>query len=145
MIDARRSLKRLDTCLHSLIAVDHHRPYAELDQLIYDVKQGFTTAMDDDLNIAEAMAAVFNSVRHINSLLQDGRIDREGGERLIDAFRGIDTVLNIFDFGDIYLSPEVRNLMAERDSARQKKNWARADAIREKLIQMGVEVRDRRV
>ncbi|CAB5147336.1 Cysteine synthase (EC [Olavius algarvensis associated proteobacterium Delta 3] len=145
MIDAGRALKRLDTCLRSLNAVDHHRPYAELDQLIYDLKQGFTTAMDDDLNIAEAMAAVFNSVRHINSLLQDGRIDREAAERLIDAFRGIDTVLNIFDFGDFYLSPEVRQLLTERDNARQEKNWARADAIREQLIQMGVDVRDRRV
>jgi len=145
MADARQSLKRFDTCLHSLMAVESNRPYPELDQLIYDLKQGFTKGMDDDLNIALAMATVFNSVRHINSLLQDRRIDREGAERLIDAFRSVDTVLNIFNFGDMDLSPEVHALMEERDQARKERNWERADALREQLIQMGITVRDRRM
>jgi len=145
MTHARRSLKRLDTCLHALMGVDRNRPYADLDQLIYDLKQGFTTGMDDDLNISVALAALFNAVRHINSLLQDGRIDPEGAERLIDTFRSIDTVLNIFDFRNISLSPEVRALMTARDDARRERDWERADAIREQLVQMGVTVRDRRM
>ena len=145
MTDARRSLKRLDTCLSSLMAVGTNRPYPELDQLIYDLKQGFIKGLDDDLNIAVAMAAVFNSVRLINSLLQDRRIDRQGAERLIETFRNIDTVLNIFDFGDMDLSPEVRTLIEERDQARKERDWERADAIRDQLIQMGVTVRDRRM
>lgn len=144
MIDARRSLKRLNTCLYSLKQVDNHRPYGELDQLIYDLKQGFTQGMDDDLNIAVAMASVFNSVRHINSLLQDRRIDRGGADRLLNAFRSINTVLNVFDFEDTDLSAEAARLMEERARARRERNWERADALREQLVQMGVMVRDRR-
>jgi len=144
MIDARRSLKRLNTCLYSLKQVDNHRPYGELDQLIYDLKQGFTQGMDDDLNIAVAMASVFNSVRRINSLLQDRRIDRGGADRLLNAFRSINTVLNVFDFEDTDLSAEAARLMEERARARRERNWERADALREQLVQMGVMVRDRR-
>ena len=145
MTDAARSLKRLDMCLHSLMEAGRNRPYADLDQLIYDLKQGFTTGMDDDLNISVALATVFNAVRHINSLLQDGRIDQGGAGRLVDAFRSIDTVLNIFDLRDIYVSQEVQTLMEERDDARRKRDWERADAIREQLIRLGVTVRDRRL
>ncbi len=55
--DARHSLKRLDQCLHTLKHIRDGKSYPDLNQLVYDIKQGFVRAMDDDLNISAAMAS----------------------------------------------------------------------------------------
>ncbi|MFZ0131697.1 MAG: cysteine synthase, partial [Desulfobacterales bacterium] len=54
--DAARSLGRLNNCIRGLKLLTDGRPYADLDQLLYDIKQGFTSGLDDDLNISTAMA-----------------------------------------------------------------------------------------
>jgi len=143
--DARRSLDRLDACIHSLQNVRDGRPCGDLDQLLYDLKQGFVDALDDDLNVSAAMATVFQCVRRINRLLLEQAIDADGARRVVEAFREIDAVLHVCDFSGAYDDAEVRRLIAERDDARRGGDWARADRIRDLLRQRGVVVRDRRV
>ena len=63
---------RLDACVRGLKSVKQGEPYGELDQLCYDIKNGFTMAMDDDLNTPGALAALFEMVRAGNSLLDRG-------------------------------------------------------------------------
>jgi cysteinyl-tRNA synthetase len=143
--DARRSLARLDACIHSLQNVRDGRPYSDLDQLLYDLKQGFVDALDDDLNVSAAMATVFQCVRRINRLLLEQAIDADGARRVVEAFREIDAVLHVCDFSGAYDDDEVRRLLAERDEARRGGDWERADRIRDLLRQRGIVVRDRRV
>jgi cysteinyl-tRNA synthetase len=100
MENARRSLKRIDACIQSLRKVNAGQAYADLNQLLYDIKNGFTTAMDDDLNISAAMASIFKIIKQANILLLKKEIDRAGAAKIIEAFRSINAVLNIFDFGD---------------------------------------------
>jgi cysteinyl-tRNA synthetase len=143
--DARRALRRLDAVVASL-----HRPTAEgrpcpdVDQVCYDLKTGFTDAMDDDLNISRAMAAVFGTVKRINALIQEGRLDESGAGRILETLSQLDAVLNIFDFHRAETDPEVARLMAEREAARAARDWARADRLREALLRRGVAVRDGR-
>ena len=143
--DARRALRRLDAVVASL-----HRPTADgppcpdVDQVCYDLKTGFTDAMDDDLNISRAMAAVFGTVKRINALIQEGRLDESGAGRILETLGQLDAVLNIFDFHRAETDPEVARLMAEREAARAARDWARADRLREALLRRGVAVRDGR-
>ena len=62
----RKTLKRLDACIRALKNVRRGNAYGELDQLCYDIKNGFTSAMDDDLNISAALASLFTVVKRIN-------------------------------------------------------------------------------
>ena len=140
--DARHSLRRLDTSVRSLSDVREGEPYPELDQLLYDIKSGFTGAMDDDLNISAALSSIFGIVRQVNVLVLNKRIDADGASKIIEAFRYIDSVLNIFDFSGRTFDPEVGRLLKEREKARREKGWALADSLREKLESMGVKVRD---
>ncbi|MDM8525526.1 cysteine--tRNA ligase [Desulfococcaceae bacterium HSG8] len=140
---ARNSLKRLDTCIQTLRNIRAGRPYPELDQLLYDIKQGFIQAMDDDLNISAAMASVFRNVKKINILALEERIDQEGAAKITDVFRNMDSVLKIFEFGKESYDPEIRNLIKEREKARSEKNWELADKIRDQLVSQGVTLRDR--
>jgi len=142
--NARRSLKRLDHCVHLLQNVKQGQPHPELDQLLYDLKHGFTNAMDDDLNISAALAAIFKIVRKINRMVHENKIDANGSSKIIEAFRSIDTVLNIFDFGDAFSDSEVRRLIEERDKARSEQNWAVADRIRDQLRIKGLIVQDQK-
>lgn len=143
--DAKRSLKRLDTCIQTLLRVKTGRPYPELDQLLYDIKQGFISAMDDDLNISAALASIFEIVKQINILILKKRIDPDGALRIVDAFRNIDSVLNVLNFDDSFSDPKIQSLIKERERARKERNWDLADKIRDQLIARGITVQDQKV
>jgi cysteinyl-tRNA synthetase len=140
--EGRSSLKRLNASIHFLLHVKEGEPYPELDQLIYDIKNGFTNAMDDDLNISEAMASIFKVVRKVNALIQEKNIDPDGAAKILEAFRSIDSVLNVFDFGEASYNPEIQSLIKQRESARMEKKWDLADKIRDQLLSKGVAVQD---
>ncbi len=99
----------------------------------------FQAAMDDDLNISAALGEVFDYVRDANRIdlsPQDGRIVAATVERL-------DAVLGVLDrVTGRDLSPEEDALVAERESARKARDFARADRIRRELTARGIEVTD---
>jgi cysteinyl-tRNA synthetase len=142
--DARRALRRLDAMVGSLDRCTAAQPCPDVDQICYDLKTGFTDAMDDDLNISRAMAAVFSTVKRINALIQENRLGAAGARRILETLGQIDAVLSVFDFRQAEADPEVMRLTAEREAARAARDWARADALRDALRRRGVTVRDDR-
>jgi cysteinyl-tRNA synthetase len=140
--NAKRSLERLDRCVSNLCYVKQGRPYAELEQLLYDLKSGFNTAMDDDLNISAALATIFTIVKKVNTLILNKQLHPKDASRIIDGFRSIDVVLNLFNFFEDYADPEVQRLFNTRDKARAEKNWDLADRIRDELRSRGIRVHD---
>ncbi len=142
---AKHSLKRLDICINSLMNLKDELSYPELDQLIYDIKHGVVAAMDDDLNISAALASIFNTIKQINILLLKKMIGKDDAYKIIDAFRNIDSVLGIFNFGDESSNPEILRLIEERNKAREEKNWDLADKIRKQLESLGVTVKDQKI
>jgi cysteinyl-tRNA synthetase len=144
--DTKRSLKRLDSCIHSLLSITAEQPsYPELDQLLYDLKHGFVTAMDDDLNISAAIAAMFTIVKRINKLVRNNLLNRDGALKILDGFRYIDAVLNILDIKDEFYDAKIQELINQRCTARAEKNWQLADRIREQLLGMGIRVKDQKL
>jgi cysteinyl-tRNA synthetase len=141
---ARHTLQRLDDCVAALIHLKDGQPYKELDQLLYDLKSGFVSAMDDDLNISAALAAVFKTVKQLNRLASTQQIAAGQVGSIIEGLKNIDSVLGIFHFAVDAEIQEIKALMARRDAARREKNWELADQLREQLISMGVAVRDRK-
>jgi len=140
--NARRAIERLDQCMSNLRYVRKGQPYAELEQLLYDLKNGFCSAMDDDLNISAALATIFTLVKKINTLILKKKLSPADASKIIEGFRGIDKILKIFNFFDNTLEPEIQRLLDQRDRARSEKNWERADEIRNELKSRGVIVRD---
>jgi cysteinyl-tRNA synthetase len=140
--DAKRALERLDRCVYNLRCVKQGRPYPELEQVLYDLKNGFMSAMDDDLNISAALATIFTIVKKVNILILKKQLHPEDASKLVEGFRSIDTVLNQFDFFDDYDDPKVQRLLRQRDKARSEKNWDLADKIRDELRLRGILVQD---
>lgn len=140
--EARRSLRRFDTCLHRLCTVSGPEHFPEIDQLLYDLKTGFTDAMDDDLNVSAVLACLFGMVRRINSLVLEDRLHADDAAKILDAFAQIDAVLNIFDTGRGFDDPEVRRMIAQREEARKAGDFALADRLRDQLLEKGLIVCD---
>ncbi len=100
--------------------------------------------LDDDLDISSALAAIFRTVKRVNRLATAKALDRDGAQRILKGFKGIDDVLGIFKIQESSSDPVAEELIRQRDDARAKKDWSRADEIRNKLASMGIEVRDRK-
>ncbi|MFZ7128730.1 MAG: cysteine synthase [Desulfobacterales bacterium] len=145
LANARAALRRLDECLLALETLDGGRPCPELDQMLYDLRTGFSRAMDDDLNVSAAIAVLFKVVRQVNGLLSTGGLDADGARQVIGAFKRLDGVLGIFDFNVGRAPDGIEELMARREQARRTRDWDLADLLREELRQRGVIVKDRKV
>ncbi|MGH9800712.1 MAG: DALR domain-containing protein, partial [Blastocatellia bacterium] len=103
----------------------------------------FEDAMDDDLNTAEALAAVHDFVRETNSSMAAGAIKLEDKAALLSAIDRFDSVFSIFgEAKKEMLDSEIQALIDERQEARKAKNFARSDEIRDQLTNMGIILED---
>ncbi|MBO4684623.1 MAG: cysteine--tRNA ligase [Desulfovibrio sp.] len=122
----------------------------------------FEAALDDDLNTAQALGHAFSMVRTVNRVLEDKALKAgEGAKALLESFleraRAIADMTGLFGQDpDAFLEAlrsrrcqragidqaEVAKVIAERAEARKAKDFARSDELRDKLLAMGVQVRD---
>ena len=101
--------------------------------------------MDDDLNTAEALAAVHDFVRETNSLLARGGLSEADRNLLCETVERFDQVFNIFGPVETeMLDSEIQALIDERQAARKARNFARSDEIRDLLIAKGIILEDTR-
>ncbi len=145
LIDAQQSLKRIDQCIHALQHIRDGRSFPDLNQLVYDIKQGFIRAMDDDLNISAAMASLFGNVKKINILALEKKIDAEGASKVLDTFRSIDAVLGFLEFDKDIDDATIQELIKTRNQARTDQNWELADRIRDQLRAREIIVQDEKL
>lgn len=145
----KASLTRLHTCRDSLdfalknAGDGEPENAAEIRAQMEARKQQFIEAMDDDLNTADGLAAVFELVRDINvSVLQSG-----SKALITDAIKLFDELTDVL--GIVYpheqtddLDAEVEKMIEARQAARKAKNWAEADHIRDELKDKGIVLED---
>lgn len=102
----------------------------------------FITAMDDDLNTADAIAALFNLTREINTML-GGNPSKEDCEEAMRVFTELTDVLGlVYNVKEDNLDEQVEELIKQRTEARENRDFATADAIRDKLKEMGITLED---
>ncbi|HEV2836554.1 MAG TPA: cysteine--tRNA ligase [Pyrinomonadaceae bacterium] len=103
----------------------------------------FEAGMDDDLNTSVALAVVHNLSREVNTALARKQVKAENQRELLDVIDRIDTVLNIFGKGQReILESEVQSLVDERQEARRRRDFGRADEIRRELADRGIILED---
>ena len=107
--------------------------------------QAFGDSLNDDLNTAEALAAVFEFVRDANSAMDSGEFRAGNVKAALDLLSQFDSIFDVLQpttaSGQI-LDSEVESLIAERTAAKKAKNFGRADQIREQLLEQGIILED---
>jgi cysteinyl-tRNA synthetase len=142
---AAAALARLDALVAALSAYREERPDdATLPTLLADARSAFGAALDDDLNISEALAALFDLVRELNRRIEARVISTADAGRAVDLLRDLDQVLGVLADADDDLDPELRAMVDERSAARAAKDWAASDRLRDALLARGIAVEDTR-
>ncbi|MDD3544928.1 MAG: cysteine--tRNA ligase [Kiritimatiellae bacterium] len=143
---ARAALARVDGCVDALSELAGAAAAGAAPATVKKTLEEFTAAVNDDLGIPEAFAALFALVRESNSLMSRQNLTPAAAAATLDIFDRMDSVLGVVSFGrpdkDVSLPAEVATLLDERAAARAAKDWSGSDRIRDRLAAMGWEVRD---
>ena len=140
---AKNSLERLYNCRDNIdFALKNAKDGGEAPEFIEKRKQEFIAAMDDDLNTADALAAIFMLVRDINTLIAEGA-GKTALEACADMFDQLTGVLGlVYNRKTEALDSDIESLIEQRTAARKAKYFKTADEIRDKLKAMGIVLED---
>ena len=115
----------------------------QLHEATLRASQEFEEGMDDDLNTSVALAAIHNLTRDVNTALARKKLQEDNKRELLDLLQRFDTVLNIFgSYSQEMLDSEIKNLIDERQEARRRRDFGRADEIRDQLAARGIILED---
>lgn len=140
---SRKTLKRLDEFIQKLYTgpVDSSDS-AEVGDALFLFKTQFKEALDDDLNISQALSALFKLVRTINPILAEKKLSAEEFKEIDRVLRRVDSILQIFDFPEQELPSEVQTLLTRRQEARLRKEFIEADRLRDQICARGYRLID---
>ncbi|MCH5191140.1 MAG: cysteine--tRNA ligase [Oscillospiraceae bacterium] len=145
----KASLSRLYNCRDSLDfasenAVDTLPDNAEdIKKALNSRREQFIKAMDDDLNTADAISAVFELVRDINTSVVTASPSAELVREAKEIFDELTDVLGlVYNRKTDSLDSEIEKMIEQRTEARKSRNWAEADRIRDELKAMGIVLED---
>jgi cysteinyl-tRNA synthetase len=141
---AEKNVERLKSALRPASASSKGLSTDALLQAGETAKKNFTDAMDNDINTAGAVAALFELAKAINTARDNGANDVQLGPAQ-DVFSELTNVLGLKledKKGSSEQEAQVNALIAERTRARKDKQWARSDEIRDQLKAMGVTIED---
>ena len=139
---AENAVQRLNDFMIKLKEIKSDIKNKNIDDLVQKTKNNFEKEMDDDLNISNALAVVFEFVKDINTLMMDGKIGKNDAKKIIGFMKNVNDVIGVIDFGEGKLSPEIKKLIDGREKARKEKDYNKADKIRQQLKEKGIILED---
>jgi cysteinyl-tRNA synthetase len=142
---AGAAVERIDALLAALATYKEEREDDPgLPALVDGIREGFAAGLDDDLNVSEALAALFDGIRELNRRLDARALSTADAARAAALIRDLDQVLGIAAPPDAALDPELTAMLDARVAARAAKNWAESDRLRDDLLARGIAVEDTR-
>ena len=145
----KSALERLYTCRDSLdfaiknAAEETKENDAELIAELDKRREQFITAMDDDLNTADGLAAIFELTKDINTKILDHDVSKAVCEHAAKLYDELCNVLGIlYNRKENTLDSDIEALVEKRQEARKNKDWATADKIRDELKAKGIILKD---
>ncbi len=144
----KSALERLYNCRESLdFAIKNAKTdiadNEEILALIDSRKEQFINSMDDDLNTADGIAAVFDLVSDINTKIINKKVSKNVCQKAADMFDELTGVLGlVYNRKSNDINDDIEKLIEERQQARANKDWATADRIRDELKAQGITLKD---
>jgi cysteinyl-tRNA synthetase len=138
--NAKWNLEELiNTCQDRELSEEDKAYMADIEKEI----KYFEDSMDDDLNTADAITAIFNIVKLSNSRL-DKQSNKKLAEYSLETLKKLTKVLGIMEQEEDNLDLEVEELIKQRQEARKNKDFDKADKIRDLLLEKGIQIKDTR-
>ena len=141
---AQSSLERIKDFLFRLNAASLPAG-SNMSDAIRTARDQFEAAMDDDLNTAQALAAMFELVRQANIALSENKLAEDDRKGILDFFAVLDDRLAIVPSRESAVhsdDAQVEDLIAQRNQARKNRDFALSDKLRDELLRLGVLIED---
>jgi cysteinyl-tRNA synthetase len=139
---AKSALARIDECLGKLREIASSAATEPLDSFNASTLQRFSEALDDDLNVSAAWAAVFEWVSELNRRIVAHTVSAKDAAAALTTWEKIDSVLGVGAKPEAEVPAEISALLEARQAARKEKNFKRSDEIRAELQAKGWTIED---
>ncbi len=141
---ARSALRRIDGFLQKIRSVpDGLQANPSLSDKTSQARQDFESAMDDDLNVSEALGALFEFIRNCNIDLDRQEVGSSNRDEILKLFGDANQMFDVFQIEEAKLQDRrIRELIEERRQARLQRSFQRADQIRDELFESGIILED---
>jgi cysteinyl-tRNA synthetase len=142
---ATSAIDRLDALYAALAAYrSDGAGDASLDQLLAQSRAAIEEALDDDLNVSPALAALFDLVRELNRRIDARTLSTADAVKAAAVMRDVDRIFGVAPDQEAALEPELQAMLDERATARANRDWAASDRLRDALAERGILVEDTR-
>ncbi len=144
LTQAKSGLERIYTCMSNLefMAKNSAEGTADVSDKLQGFKQKFIAAMEDDINTADAVAAIFDIVYFANTEI-NGDSGKKACEDTLSLIRELGGVLGVLGtVKEEVLDSDIEDMIEKRNEARKAKDFKTADEIRDKLKEMGIVLED---
>ncbi len=142
---ARAALRRIDAFVLRLQQCTAGKRSETVKGLVEEALNSFENAMEADLNVPMALGAVFTMIRKVNQQFTSGGLSDDDAALVLDALERMNTVVAVIDFspaGSEHEDPEIEEMIARRDEARERKDFEEADQIRDQLRKRHITLED---
>lgn len=141
---AENAVQRLNDFIVKLKSIkkEINKENNKIKKLISEAKESFEKEMDDDLNISNALAVVFDFVKKINTLIMKDMVGKKDADNILKLMLDFDKVLGVLEAKKEKIPEEIKKLAKEREKARKAKDWEKADKIRDEIKDKGYEIKD---
>ena len=137
---AENAVQRLLDFMHALQGAGGAG--VDVQPVLQHAQHAFEEAMDDDLNISGGLGAIFDLVREVNRAMANNQLSKDAAHQVTELMHRFDTVLGLLAPDQEAVDSQVEALVKERQEARQQRDFARADVIRDRLRDLGFVVDD---
>jgi len=144
---AKAGLRRIIDCIAKLESAARNPgnsplPAEEIFVAISEAIQRFQAFMDNDFDTSGALGVVFDFVKFCNKKIEAAELTIKDHEAILSFFDEIDSIFAVFDYRYGELTDEIDALIKERDLAREAGDYAKADEIRDKLLERDIVLED---
>lgn len=140
---AKQSLQRIDSFLKRLEDVQNEKGSKLFALELEKAEKGFDEALLDDLNMAQALSYLFDFIRSTNQLIDEDRLDKAQAIKGKEFIEKIDVILGILPHKSAPIPQKVLDLANQRVTARNEKNFALSDQLREQIHREGYLIEDK--
>ena len=139
---AKNSIDRLNDFIAKLKTIRNKRNNPKIKKLIEQTKKHFEKEMDDDLEVSNALAVVFDFVKKINTWIMKDDIGKKDADNVYGLMLEFDEVFDVLQTKKEKIPDQIKKLVGEREKARKERDYGKADKIREEIKNKDFDVMD---